>query len=165
MAAGNHYRIEATFGPPDLFRLLRALCERPENRRAKMEFEFDWLKRRVALSAENTEALEGASASLIERVAREAAPGQLLLGPRGESDGRVIQPFGVLLQTPDVFLNLIVTTLGEFGAANIRVDEDGCGLTVPASRLNDLMQYDRLLLEFPLPAYLRIVADSGVSPT
>lgn len=152
------FRIVASFGPGDLLRLGNAIAEDKRFRDANLEYEFDWMKRRVAFTARTGEAATEASGILLSRVERKAGAGQLLAGkPETAPDGRVTVPIGVILQEPEVFRELMVGGLYEAGLMGITQDPNDGGHflirpTGPASNL----PWHELVTEFPLPPYLKL---------
>jgi hypothetical protein len=152
MSRYHHYEIRASYGPEQLFAALRATCEA-----AGADFEFNWIGRAIHLLAADLDTAESTAATLVERVAIESARGMLLPGDaQQQEDGRIRLPIGILLQTPDVFVDVITGTLHEFGIAGIRRREDGNGFFVPISKSSRALNYHELVMGFPLPAYLRI---------
>ena len=160
-AAPHRYRITATFGPPELFAVLRNIAESPRRKDHAPEFEFEWLKRRVAVSATTEAAAAEMLDELLAVVGRLAGPGLMLPGqPQTGREGRFIFPVGVLIQTPDIYLEILVRTLTELGIKGVVVDDDGQGLSIPVSTRNMALGYTQMIASFPLPAYL-VVEDLG----
>ncbi len=160
----HHYRIEATFGPGQLFRALRETAEDTRLREARPDFEFDWLKRRVAISLSAPELLGLAGELLLARAEKYGAPpGSLLAGPPEQSEGRHVQPFGVLLNPPEHLVEFMVQMLLELGCTGLRLEHDGAGFSFPIGNINKALQHEQLVEQFPLPPYARLV-DEGRAP-
>lgn len=153
----HRYRLNATFGPPELFAMLKAIAETPRWQPHSPAFEFEWLKRRVAFSTTSEAAGAEMLEELIVRVGKAAGPGLLLPGPtQTDREGRYVFPVGVLVQTPDIYLEILVKTLTELGIKGVVVDEDAQGLSIPVSTRNMALGYTQMIASFPLPGYLKI---------
>ena len=163
MSSRHHFRITASFGPADLFQLLRRACDYHEAKRAHAEFDFDWLKRRIAITADSEEAAEHSVEWVMGKVREKAGPGMLLPGDAEKrEDGRVTVPVGVLLQTPDVYIEMMARMLTEMGLTSIRLEgEDGFSIAV--SHAARALEYEATVKDFPLPGYLKL-EDGGVRP-
>ncbi|MCC5877539.1 MAG: hypothetical protein JJU11_15065 [Candidatus Sumerlaeia bacterium] len=152
------FRIVATFGPGDLLRLGNAIAGDTRFRDAELTYDFDWMKRRLAFTANTEEAATQACGMLISRVEKKAGPDQLLAGkPETGADGRVTIPMGVILQEPEVFRELMVGGLYEAGLMGITQDPNDGGhfLIRPKGPAASLPWRD-LITEFPLPPYLKL---------
>ncbi len=161
MAAKVHrYRLEADYGPADLFAALKAVCSaRPSD--SPTEFEFDWMQRRVALTGPDRKRVEAAAEKLLDRVNREGGPGLLLAGKTRAKDGHWEVPIGVTLQTPDIYLEAMAQALTEQGLRGIRYDMDKAELEIPVGLPARALGYQGMVLQFPLPPYIR-VTDLGM---
>lgn len=162
MASYHHFEITASYGPAQLFAALRELCESREARAANASFDFDWMKRGVWIEADAAEVARTLAEKLADRVGRDAAPGQLLVGRMDTpKPGRHRQAIGVLLQTPEVFVEVISQTLTEFGVVGIMLSADDATLEIPPTKANAAQNYAGLVTQFPLPRYLSVV-DRGL---
>lgn len=157
----HYYEITTNFAPRDLFLLLKKICDEPELRKQGAAFDFDWLKRRVELSAKSRDAAEDGLEILLTRLKAKAGGGLLLPGDAQEKDGRTVIPVGVLLQSPEVYAELLANALTEFGLPNVTTEYEGNGLSLPAGKMTAMLQYETIISQFPLPGYLKI-EDRGV---
>jgi hypothetical protein len=156
MSGRRHYRLETRFGPEELFKALREACAASKGKDGKpaVRFDFDWLKRKVALLSPDKDAAESALEHLILAVDQRADRGLLLPGDPRKSGLEWELPVGVLLQTPDVYAEVVLAALAEMGIKGAHLDEDGAGFTVPDTALARAANSDGFVMEFPLPAYL-----------
>lgn len=163
MATQTHYYIlKSSFSPADLFQVLKSLCEDPRFSPHSLDFDFDWIKRRIELSAESHVCAEDALEELIRWVNAAAGTGNLLPNECKErEDGRFAIPIGVLLQSPDVYVELILRQLDEYGVRNASPEFDGDGFAIPLTNSNKSMGYEEVIAAFPLPQYIT-VKDEGV---
>jgi hypothetical protein len=162
LAPFHHFEITASYGPAQLFATLKKLCENREGRVVNATFEFDWMKRGVWIEAESERGATMVAERLAKAVDHDAAPGQILVGRLDKApSGRPRQSIGILLQTPDVYTEVMSQTLTEFGLRGILTSADGTTLEVPVTSVNKGLGYADLIARFPLPRYLR-VADRGI---
>lgn len=165
MSPGTYiYRIEAKVGPADVFRILQSLCDHPSQRRHEPAFEFDWLKRRIALTANSKEGLADCAARFLDRMRKLTGEGNHFLAGAVEetTDGRFLQPFGVAIQEPELFAQLLGQTLIELGVRNVRATESEgvCRVAVPAGGLVDRQaDVTSLIEEFPVPGYIQVIRE------
>lgn len=160
----HSFRLEATFGPEDVFRALKSVCEHPAQRDADARFEFEWFRQRVALSANSPEALEAMHQALMARVRKGSAGEDALLpGKVEEKEGRWTRPYGVAVLDPATFGEMIGQSLVDIGLRGVQVvDSAGvCRLRVRQSPMAKSLDYRTFIMEFPLPPYLRVV-DEGI---
>lgn len=150
------YRLKATFGPPDLFAILKKTTEKPAHRKNRAAFDFDWMKRRVELAAAGEDAVEELLSEVLDTVTRSAGAGTLLPGKCTESEGLWCIPIGVLIQTPDVYTEMIVNMLRDMGMPGVRAEFDGEGFSLPGGAAGMAIDCNALLREFPFPAYIRV---------
>ncbi len=162
-SAAQIFRIETRLGPEKVFQALRKVTEHPQQRRFSPEFEFDWLKRRVEISADSREGVGECSRQFLAQIRKHAgSSGEdlLLPGPIEETEaGRFVQPFGLTLQEPMVFAELIGQTLVEMGFSNVKITEEAgvaCLSVRPGPLAARQIDYRTLVLEFPVPDYIRI---------
>lgn len=157
----HYYRIDVSFGPEQLFKALRETAGDTRLRDAKPDFEFDWLKRRVALSVQTAEAIPVACELFLARAARLGAPPDALLPGRVETaDGRHVQPFGVLLNPPEHLVEFIAQMLVDLGCSGLRIEHAGAGFSFPIGSINKALSHEQLVEQFPLPPYATLV-DEG----
>lgn len=158
----HYYRMETRYAPGDLFKTLKNTCGDNRFRRHKPSFDFDWMKRKVEIQADSQEGAEVVLEALIERVNRKAGRGLLLPGePARTENGRITIPVGVLIQTPDIYTEVLVESLRECGVKGIQFENGGEGLSLPPNSLNRALEYGALIASFPLPEYLS-VKDEGI---
>ncbi len=152
----HRFRIESRFEPADLFKLLKRACEVPTARKGSAHFEFDWMKRRIDLIASDEEAVRAATIWLLDEVKRRTQ-GEFLLprAPEKREDGSFIVAIGVLLQTPDVYVEMITRLLEESGIAAIPGTEENT-FKVAVNAKARALQYEQTINTFPLPEYLSI---------
>ena len=156
----HYFLITARFGPPQLFQALRQICEDSRNRRLEPKFDFDWLKRRIELSANDRCGVEDLLEILLMRVQKHGKS-LLLPGETQEREGRHVVPIGVLIQTPDIYAELMMAALSEFGMTSIRREFDGDGFSVGVGPIASAIPYKEIIDDFPLPEYLAI-EDKGL---
>lgn len=160
MAAVHRFRLHSSFGPADVFRLLREVA----GGETGLDSEFDWLRRRVALLAGSREELDAGVARLREAwVAAGGPAGGLLAGPVAKEGERWTAPFGVLVHGPAEFAELIAATLLEVGVVGTRCGLDGETVEVPLNAVSRRIDFRGLIMEFPLPDGMR-VSDEGIAP-
>ena len=164
MTTPRHYfEIKSRYGPADLFKTLMSVCEDPRFKKVFPSYGFDWIKRKVEISAATPEGVEELLEELIKRVNRKAGKGMLLPGERvKKDDGYLAIPIGVLLQTPDVYAEVVTGALREFGVRSIQLENEGDGFSIPLSAINRALEYEEVINSFPLPDYLSI-KDKGIS--
>jgi len=162
MAGKKHrFRLKVRCAPADLLLALKSVCEDSRNRDAKATFEFDWLKRRAAISAATACAAEELAERVQVLAERRGGRGLLLPGKRiDEGDGRHTLPMGILLQSADVYAEMIRDAMGELGIP-VALGEDGEGFAVGVNPVARAMDYLSLVRMFPLPEYLELV-DEGL---
>ncbi|CAN5182836.1 hypothetical protein BH09SUM1_BH09SUM1_13640 [soil metagenome] len=163
MAETRHYfEIVASFEAADLFRILKNVCEDRSLAAVKPDFDFDWLKRRAEISASSLCGAEDALDLILSRILKKTGSAGLLLPGESITDesGRTRIPIGVLLQSPDIYAELIGASLTEFAVAGVRREFDGNGISIPVNRMTSLVDYGEIVRMFPLPSYLTI-ADHG----
>jgi len=153
----HQFEIVASYGPPELFAAVRAVCESSAGRAARATFDFDWMKRGIWIESQSAEASVILANQLAHRVAESAGPGSLIVGRvEATPSGRHRQAIGVLLQTPDVFIQVMSQTLTEIGVIGILLPPDGDKIEIPQTKANLARNYAALVRQFPLPPYLRI---------
>lgn len=162
----HSYRIEASYGPQEVFRTLRKVCEHPP-RPGGADFEFDWVGRRVALIAGDRDVVQALHDDFRALLVRAGiAPDLLLAGPVTQRpDGRLVQPFGVLIQDPATFGEMIGRSLVEIGLRGVQVVDsaDCCRINVRLGASAQVLDYNALITEYPLPPYLKLT-DEGQRP-
>lgn len=160
-ALRHYYRIEVSFGPEELFRALRETAGDTRLRGAGLDFEFDWLRRRVAISLSDAESIPLACELFLARAAKLGAPADALLPGRVEVvDGRHVQPFGVLLNPPEHLVEFIVQMLLDLGCTGLRIEHNGAGFSFPVASINKALSHEQLVEQFPMPPYARLT-DEG----
>lgn len=158
------FRLTADFGPADVFRALQATCTDPAYAAEAPAFEFDWIKRRIALSAASAAGLDVCLNRFLA-LAREAGAedGSFLPGKVEEKDGRFARPIGAMVMDAASLAELVGRSLVEVGLRGVRIRDsvDGCTIEVARSFIAERIDYAALITEFPLPSYVRI-EDIGV---
>lgn len=154
----HSFRIVARFGPGDLLRLMNSIRDDKEWRGEKLDFDFDWMKRRVAFSARTEAGARSATEALVSRTDARAGAGHLLVGkPEKGADGRVTIPIGVALQEPEVFREMLVGMLYEAGIMGITQDpNDGGHFLVRPIGPGASLPWREVITGFPLPEYLKL---------
>lgn len=156
----HHFEINTRFGPSDLFRVLRGACDKAKFKEHKPDFDFDWMSRAIEISALSEEGARMVYDYLEKEVAQRAGAGQLLPGMIVNRVGRVALPIGVLIQTPDVYTEVIVDMLSEIGVSGRAEGEDGA-FSVPVNVAARAAGYEKIVHDFPLPPYL-VIVDKGI---
>lgn len=168
----HHYLLRARFGPADLLKILNKLMAENKNHPDAPDFDFDYIKRKIEISARTRCTAEDLLEALVLHVEKQAGSGLLLPGApqpdRGErdkplegKDARVRIPIGVLVQTPDVYAEVLVNALQEYGVRGIVYEHDGDGFAIPQTRTNVMLDYTEIIGAFPLPGYLELVEEKG----
>lgn len=163
----HSFRLEATFGPEEVFRALRAVCEDGSRKNAAPAFEFEWIQRRIAFSAATREAAEDCVVAFLRLVQQYGGSDEaFLVGKPEEKDGRTVWPIGVALHDAATFGELIGRSLVEAGLRGIQViDSMGvCRIVIRKTGLPVPIDFASFLGDFPLPAYIRLV-DEGEKQT
>ncbi len=158
----HRYRLVASVEPRDLLLALRKTCEQPRFREQKPDFDFDWMKRKIAVSAHTRESAEALRDAVLSAVEKKAGAGHLLPGAPLQQDGRWTVPIGVLLQTPDVYTEMFAASLQELGITGVELEDDGTVIAIPISGVALALDYRSIVAELPLPPYMRLV-DEGAS--
>lgn len=165
MSAQVHiFRIQASFGPEQIFSALKTVCEHPSQRDFEPDFDFDWMARKITLSASSQEGLDTCRQQFLAQAAKLGAEeGCLLAGQVQEEGGRFLQPFGAAVHDPATFGELIGQGLVDVGLRGVQVYDgaEACEVRVRANPINKRFDYRTFILEFPLPAYIEI-SDEGL---
>lgn len=153
------FRLTAGFGPADVFRALQATCADAAHAADAPAFEFNWIKRRLAISAASPEGLESCLRRFLA-LAREAGAddGAFLPGKMEEKDGRFVRPIGAMVMDPASLAELVGRTMVEIGMRGVRIRDsaDGCTIEIARSFIAERIDYAALVMEFPLPPYVRV---------
>lgn len=154
----HSFRIVARFGPGDLLRLMNTIRDEKGFREEELDFEFDWMKRRIAFSARTEEGARRATEALLSRAEKKAGAGHLLAGKAvREEAGRVTIPIGVAIQEPEVFREMLVGMLYEAGIMGITEDpNDGGHFLVRPRGPGASLPWREVITSFPLPEYLKL---------
>ena len=153
----HHYAIEAIVGPEHLFRALKDACADTRLRGGKPELEFDWMKRRVALKANSREMLALAGELFVKRLERLGAPPDAVLaGKVEEAGGTFVQPYGVLMNPPEVFVELICGMLVELGCTTLLIEPGGTKFSFSIGAISKAVDHERMVEQFPLPDYVAL---------
>lgn len=159
----HRFTLRATFGPAEVFKALRHVCDHPNQRDDDPQFAFDWMARRLELSTTSAEATAKCLGHFRDFVARLGGPAAgFLAGKPIERDGRHVQPIGVALHDAATFGELIGKSLVEIGLRGVRVtDTNGeCHIDVRQGAIPAAFDYAALVMQFPVPAYITI-SDEG----
>lgn len=158
------FRLTAAFGPADVFRALQETCADPALAGESPAFEFDWIKRRIALSAASEAGLAACLARFLA-AARTAGgeDGAFLPGRIEGKDGRFLRPIGVMVMDPASLGELVGRTLVDLGLRGVRIVDsaDACTIEVARNFIAERIDYVALVNEFPVPSYVRI-EDLGI---
>lgn len=157
--------LESTISPDLILWALKKVTEHPNQRGYAPSFEFDWIKKRLSLSANSPQGVEECGRHFLRQVEKSGGTADLFLpGKVKEAEGgRWIQAFGILLQDPAVFAQLIGHTLIELGFPKVRVSEREGRAWVevrPGPIAEKAVDFRALVLGFPVPAYIRIQEES-----
>ena len=162
----HRFTLRATFGPAEVMKALRLVCEHPNQRDFAPEFGFDWMARKLELSSNSAAGTGECLNHFLGQVAKMDGPIEAFLaGKPTERDGRHVQPIGVALHDAATFGELIGKSLVEIGMRGVRVvDSAGeCRIDVRQGALASSIDYATLVKEFPVPAYIKII-DEGTMP-
>ncbi len=153
----HHFKIESSFSPADLFALLRKTEEYSKKVDRRISFEFDWMKRKIELNSIFEEQLEEAVEYLLQKSESQAGEKVLIPGnPEQQGDGMTTIKIGILLQTPDVYIDTMTRALQEAGITGLEWNEDQTELIIPVSTRTKLLGYLDTIETFPLPGYLEL---------
>lgn len=158
------FRLEARFGAEEVFRALRTVCEHPNQRAHGPQFEFDWMARRVALSADSEEGLQQCHEAFLAQLTKLGGDDDAVLPGRAAEDyGRWTRPYGVMVQDAATYAELIGNSLVELGLRGLRIhdQETACLIQVRKNPTTRLVDYATLIMEFPLPNSVT-VKDEGM---
>lgn len=160
------FRLVAEVVPGDVLRALQRICEHPLNRDCKPDFEFDWIKRRIALAGDSPSGVAELKAQFLAAMRKAGAPDDAFLaGVVVEEDGRYIQPIGAALHDTATFGELIGKSLVEAGLRGVKVFDavTHCDVIVRQSAMSQSFAYADFIAEFPLPPYIKVY-DQGIGP-
>ncbi|MCB2153328.1 hypothetical protein KQI84_00450 [bacterium] len=160
------YRIQAAFGPEQVFKALRLVCDHPEQREIDPQFEFEWIDRRIALSANSSEGVDACVEHFMTQTRKMGATEDAFYpGKVEEKDGRFIRPIGVAVHDAPTFGELIGKSLVEIGLRGVKLFDsaEGTFLTLRVSGMAKQIDYQSLIQSFPVPGYIQI-KDEGKIP-
>jgi hypothetical protein len=157
----HHFQVVAKYGPPELFKALKNTVEDNRFKKFAPAFEFDWLKRKVEITANSHEGAEEVLEQFIRRVNEKAGTGLLLPGAAVKREQRTVIPVGILLQTADIYAEVVIGSLREFGVRGIELSGSGDEFAIPLTAINRALEYAEVISTFPLPGYLKI-EDRGI---
>jgi hypothetical protein len=158
------FKLTAQFGAQQVFQALQKVCGHPSQRDFAPDFTFDWVGRRVVLSASSREGLAACHEVFMGLLGKIGAEGDSLLA--GEiterEDGRFERPYGVAVHDPATFGEMIGRSLMEMGLRGVQVVDslDACRINVRMNAASRAMDYQALIAEFPLPGYI-MLTDEG----
>jgi hypothetical protein len=165
-ATAHTFRIKAAVGATDVLKSLQHVCGHDSQRDHDPAFEFDWIKRRIALVASSPSGVASLREAFLARMEKLGAPADALLpGIVTEADGRYTQPFGVALHDAATFGELIGRSLVEIGLRGVRVFDavTHCDVLVRQGAAASSVPYADFVAEFPVPPYVAIT-DEGIGP-
>ncbi len=151
--------LKAAAGPEEVFRALKKVCEHENQKKFEPDFEFDWIGRRIALSANSAEGVEECHARFLAQVRREELEEDLFLaGKVEEAEGRFQRAIGVTLMDAATFGELLGRSLVDVGLRQVRVvDSAGeCRIEVTRNFIAQRIDYEDLIRSFPLPSYIAL---------
>ncbi|MBI5154667.1 hypothetical protein HZA57_05465 [Candidatus Poribacteria bacterium] len=160
------FTLRARFGAEDVFRVLRLVCEHENQRSFEPRFTFDWIARKITISANSREGLATCLDHFLNQIARlGGTPDCLLPGVITESDSRFEQPIGVAIHDAATFGELIGRSLVELRFPGVQVVDtpECCRLHVRKSLMAQQFEYQALVMDFPLPPYITMT-DDGMQP-
>ena len=167
MASQVHvYRLIATFGPEQVFRALKIVKEHDNQRDYEPDFEFDWMARKIVLSANSEEGLLECHDHLLHQLEKFGAEKDSMLPgaiQAHEAECRWVRPYGVAVHDAATFGELIGNSLVEIGLRGVQIIDsaEGCQIVVPMNALALSVDYRSFIEEFPLPSYVKLY-DEGV---
>lgn len=153
------FAVIANFGAEDVFRALSTVCEHPSQRRFEPQFEFDWLKRRIAVSANSEEGLAICHEQFMNQIVKSGGEQEsLLAGQPEENEGRWSRPYGVAVMDAATFAEHIGNSLVDVGLRGVQIVDtaEGCMINVRQSAMAKSFDYRAFIMEFPLPGYVTI---------
>ncbi|MDX2174866.1 MAG: hypothetical protein SF028_00185 [Candidatus Sumerlaeia bacterium] len=156
-APRKYWRLASSFGPSELFRALRETAESRDGKKVNAAFDFDWMKRRLEIRAKDRCAAEDLLEAFLLRAQRAGCPPDgLLPGKAEERADCVAIPVGVLVNTPEMYAEIIGQSLVELGGGDVRLEFNGCGFSYGATVMARTLAFGQLAQSFPLPPYMSI---------
>jgi len=158
------YKLVSSISPEDVFRILKRVCEHENQTEFEPEFEFDWIGRKIVISATSGEGLTRCREHFLRLLQKEGADADgMLPGKVVTQDDRYSQPFGILLQDAATFGELIGRSLVDIGLRGIQVvdSSDACKISIRLVGAAKTIDYSEFLQEFPLPTYIKLI-DEGI---
>ncbi len=166
MASQQHtFVLRAAAGAEEVFRALTKVCGHENQARFEPDFEFDWIAKRIAISANAPEGVEECLARFLEQAGRSGLDAELFLAGRvEETGGRFLRPIGVMLMDAATYGELIGRSLVDVGLRQVRVvDSAGeCRIEIARNFIAQRIDYEDLIRSFPLPSYIAL-EDKGVA--
>lgn len=162
----HRFALRATFGPAEVLKALKLVCEHPNQRDFEPEFAFDWMARKIELSTNSAEGTVECLNRFYGQVLKFGGTTEVFLAGRPtQRDGRHAQPIGVALHDAATFGELIGQSLNEVGVRGVRVTDAAgeCRIEVRTGAVASMVDYVSMVMEFPLPPYIRVV-DEGKQP-
>lgn len=157
------FKISTRITPEDVFKFLSIIKEHDNQKEYEPEFEFDWIKRKIALSANSKEGVNVLVDQFRNQLTRkDIKPEEIfLVGKIAQKDERFEAPIGVTLQDPSIFGEMIGNSLVEIGVRGITVIDrsDHCLVTVQLGPFTGGIDFRSFIMEFPLPEYLDLHDD------
>jgi hypothetical protein len=155
------FRLTSVVSPSDVLSALRLVAGHANQAALEPDFEFDWIKRRLAFSAVSPEGCRALADQFLGQLRKrgDSVAEQFLVGEPAAAGDRWQVPIGVLLQDPATFGELIGRSLVEMGVRGVRVydaAEQGCHVCVPAGKVLGALEAGAMVADFPLPGYLKL---------
>lgn len=156
----HHFLIHCSFGPEQVFRALNSAS--PEGNNRGVSFDLDWIGRAITFIAPSEGTIRDTTDRFLHAVKREGGdPGWFLPGAITQENDQFRRKVGMLLNGPETYSDLLLRFMAEIGVAGLRHEEHGAGFSLPVNAATKAIQYQKLILEFPLPIYARVV-DQGI---
>lgn len=164
MAKSHQFRLVSTIGPPEILRSLEIITSHPNQAKWEPQFEFDWIARKLVLSANSAEGLEVCRQEF-ERQMNKYSPVEelFIVGKPRQTEGspRLELPIGVLMQDAATYGELIGRSLVDLGVRGIRVADQmqTCQINVQLGPFTGGIDFQTFVRQFPLPKYLELYDD------
>ncbi len=159
----HRFRLVSSFTAQHLFLTLKKTVEHKSWRNHKPNFDFDWLKRKIFISANSKEGVEEILTAFDRSLKKEVGEENIVIPGKVEEtdEGRFQVPIGVMLQAPEDHAGMMAALVREMGIVSVKATSDG-EILIPLNFAVKALPYREFLTQYPLPGYLTL-QDEGVS--